>query len=260
MFVRFRERPNDARQPHAVSARLACSGRCREREGQRLGADFRRGYGCPERPRCRWRIAGELVPYRLLVSLVESERDAGRVRQVHVADLGAIEGYLLSGFFAGSHPEIMQDAGWQGISLDARHDFWTELDTRLGRLSNRITDADAQMIHASIEQRIPRPTEAEVAACEVALETAGWARIKDSYEGVIERDRKSIATYERRIEASRQDIATSQSIVEQIDRNRAVLEKRLSEGTPDIVKRSAKVRQGFNMTLGKTLAARVLSG
>jgi hypothetical protein len=60
------------------------------------------------RPRCRWRIGVEhgveLQPYRLLVSLIENRRVDGKVRQEHVASLGAIDGHLLPSFYAGIDP------------------------------------------------------------------------------------------------------------------------------------------------------------
>jgi hypothetical protein len=61
---------------------------------------FRFLTGCPLRPRCRWRIGGGRVPYRLLVAVIENRRVNGKVRQEHVADLGAIEGHWLPSFFA----------------------------------------------------------------------------------------------------------------------------------------------------------------
>jgi hypothetical protein len=66
------------------------------------------GKGCPEKPRCRWRSGLpdlELVPRRLLVSLIATWRVNGRVQQEHVADLGSIDAHMLPSFFAGVEPE-----------------------------------------------------------------------------------------------------------------------------------------------------------
>jgi hypothetical protein len=62
----------------------------------------------PARGRWRWRIGppggAELVPHRLLVALIENRRVDGKVRQAHVAELGAIDGHLLSAFYAALEP------------------------------------------------------------------------------------------------------------------------------------------------------------
>ena len=120
MFVRFRERKNDTREPKRTPAEIACAQRCANRRGQRLGPGFRAGKGCPMRPRCRWRIGLDqdviLVPYRLLVSLIANKRVEGKVRQEHVADLGAIDGHLLPMFFRGLRRKLLErfaaSSGW----------------------------------------------------------------------------------------------------------------------------------------------------
>jgi hypothetical protein len=82
MFVRFQERNNDGRRPKMVSACLTWVA------GKR---------------RSRWRIGvdqgAELQPYRLLVSVIENRRVEGKVRQEHIADLGAtisFTGFMLA--------------------------------------------------------------------------------------------------------------------------------------------------------------------
>src|SRR5215475_3147045 len=124
MFVRFRERKNDGREPeHVLSRKKMCAGRCPKVPGKRCGPD-RHMWGCPMRPRCPWRIGVDqgiaLQPYRLFVSLVENHRVNGKVRQNHIADLGAIDGCLLSGFYAGVEPAtvgaILTDA-WRRSSI-----------------------------------------------------------------------------------------------------------------------------------------------
>ena len=62
------------------------------------------------KPRCRWRIGVDhglaLVPYRLHVQLAENRRVDGKVRQEHVADLGAIDGAMLADFWAGIDADV----------------------------------------------------------------------------------------------------------------------------------------------------------
>lgn len=171
MFVRFRERSNDGREPlTGCRTFFACAGRCNgpDKAGQRAGPAFRYSSGCQLRPRCRSRIGmgdgDKLVPYRLLVGLIENRRVEGKVQQTHVADLGAIDGWLLPAFFGGLEPEranaIRGNLGqWFMDSVEARVAFWRELDVRLARLSNRLTAEDATKIRAAIHARIARPNQ-----------------------------------------------------------------------------------------------------
>jgi hypothetical protein len=155
MFVRFRERKSDGRGPSNVDAKLACVGRCADRHGQRVGG-LRMGKGCPMKPRCRWLIAGKLVPHRLLVALIENRRVDGKVKQEQIADLGSIDGYLLSGFYPDGAPA---DEQWHRASVQARLRFWrVVLDDVLPRLANRVSEEVREGIVASILQRIPIPT------------------------------------------------------------------------------------------------------
>ena len=160
MFVRFRERRSDGREPIITNpgaieyVELACAGRCAERRGQRVGPGFRAGKGCPMKPRCRWRI-NDLVPYRLLVSVIENRRIDGKVCQEHIADLGSIEGHLLPGFYPDGPPA---DDRWHYASLLTRREYWQKFDELMPRLANRVSAEAAAMINAAIEARIPRPT------------------------------------------------------------------------------------------------------
>jgi hypothetical protein len=114
------------------------------------------GKGCPMKPRCRWLIAGKLVPYRLLVALIENRRVDGKVKQEQVADLGSIDGYLLPGFYPDGAPA---DEQWHRASVQARHEFWrVVLDGVLPRLANRVSEEAREGIVATILQRIPIPT------------------------------------------------------------------------------------------------------
>jgi hypothetical protein len=136
MFVRFRERISDGREPlygggvPVDGATLQCAGKCNSalREGRsigkwtgRAGPGFRYSSGCPLRPRCRWRINDDLVPYRLLVSVIENHRSDGKVKQQHVADLGAIDGHMLSSFYAEPHDTA---SSWSMRSIYERLEFW----------------------------------------------------------------------------------------------------------------------------------------
>jgi hypothetical protein len=70
----------------------------------------------------------------LRLSLIETRRVAGKVRQEHVADLGAID--------------------WPA-SADARAKFWRKLHERLSILSNRIGPDRLEPILGAINARIP---------------------------------------------------------------------------------------------------------
>jgi hypothetical protein len=220
MFVRFRERRNDALEPYGEATRL-CTGRCHKRDGRRVGI-VRHGQGCPEQPRCRWRAAGGLVPYRLLVGLIEGRRIDGKVRQDHVADLGAIDGALLPAFYAGLDAETAQavrgDPDWCHRSVVARLAFWVELDARLARLANRIDDDQAALVRQAVQVRIPQPTAGELAEGE-ALE---WRRLQDGYQGIVDGDQREIESLERHIADKRAGIALLQPVVADIAANMPV--------------------------------------
>lgn len=118
MFVRFRERKSDGRQPLFVAAMIMCDGWCKVRRPK----DYATTYAPPPPSRqrcrksspCRWRIGFvgedlELMPYRLLVSVAHNQRIAGKVRQQHIADLGSIDGHLLPAFFNGIEPSAAEE-------------------------------------------------------------------------------------------------------------------------------------------------------
>jgi len=115
MFIRFRE---------VTSARYgdgerACVGKCKERPGYypRYGVGLvvkGRTFleGCPLKPICPL-----LKPtVRLDVSIVETRREGGKVRQRHIASLGSI------------YRDDTRQRIW----------FWEECDARLARLTNRL--------------------------------------------------------------------------------------------------------------------------
>jgi hypothetical protein len=157
MFVRFRERKSGGVRPEMVDAMVLCEGDCMDRtDGHR--------YRCLMKPRCRWHVGlrqnVEREPYRLLVSLIENRRVNGRMQQEYVADLGAIDGHMLPGFYAGIDPTIVGQItadGWSSASLEMRLDFWQNLNRILSRLSNRIDAATQQKIMDAINARISLP-------------------------------------------------------------------------------------------------------
>src|ERR1017187_370375 len=166
MFLRFRERNSDGRQPLCPDARIICERPARKHHGA-MGH-------CPMRPRCRWRIGAGvtediwLVPYRLLVSLVETRRIDGKVRQECVADLGAIDGHLLPGFYAGLDPatvaNICED-DWPARSECHRAGFWQSVDKRLARLGNRLAAEAEHAIRRALHDRVPRPAITDARGC-----------------------------------------------------------------------------------------------
>jgi hypothetical protein len=83
------------------------------------------------------------TPRRLQVSLIETRRVDGKVKQEHVASLGSI--------------------ATEPTAAD-RLAFWTRLFQTLGRLSNRLDTAAQRTIFDAIHARIPMPAQDEVTA------------------------------------------------------------------------------------------------
>jgi hypothetical protein len=77
------------------------------------------------------------TPYGLVVSLVETRRENGKVRHEHVASLGSIE----------TPP-----------SVAARVDFWHGLHERLAQLSNRLDAETRGKIMGAVHARVPMVT------------------------------------------------------------------------------------------------------
>jgi len=168
MFVRFREKICDGFAPEGVTAKIPCAGRC-----------HRGARGCPIRPRCRWRIGADeglyLVPRRLYVGLAENTRVDGKVRQEHVAHLGAIDGWLLPAFWADLDPAMVarvRRPDWELRSLRARLAFWQEAGPRLKRLENRL-GPELKRLRMAIHARVPWPMEPERKRLELLEAEAG---------------------------------------------------------------------------------------
>jgi hypothetical protein len=259
MFVRFRERKSGGREPR-VYAERACVGRCADRNGQRYGPGFRVGTGCPMKPRCGWLIDGK-SPYRLLVSLSETRRVGGKVRQEHIADLGAIDGHLLPSFWG----DAIKDPAewWHADSSLARRAFWDELNERLSRLSNRISVDEAVKIRASVDARIPRPSAKEIEQVEAWIagqEPELWEELGGDYKRLIDSDRNEIVTWERHIEEVRQRIMALETDQKVIDANISVIRTRLAQGDRSVAEESAKAREKQTLIVGRIMAAKMRSG
>jgi hypothetical protein len=202
MFVRYRKLLSDSREPHGVQSKLACSGECikRERWTGANGGPVQLIRHCPVKPRCRWRIGLDakagldlaLTPYRLHVWLAENRREAGRVRQEHVADLGAVAVYLLPEFWDGLDPALVariKADNWDLRSVEARMVFWNGAKPRLDRLSNRL---DPKAIRMAIHRRIPWPKQAERELAEARENFRSWKSVYDIHAVEIERNEQRI--------------------------------------------------------------------
>lgn len=97
---------------------------------------------------------------RLQVSRCETTRDHGQARQSHVAALGSV-------------PLAATEAH--------RVRFWRDLHQRLGRLGNRINDADRMRILTAVHEWMPMPEDqhgADNVGREANAETFGFLRDK----------------------------------------------------------------------------------
>jgi hypothetical protein len=160
-----------------VSCNIVCAGLCQ-----------RRGYHCPMKPRCRWRIGADsglaLVPYRLQVVLTENRRAEGKVRQEVLADLGTIDGILLPAFWSGVGHGVLgaiQGPGWEERSIWARMAFWEQAKPKLTRLANRL-GPDLKRIRMAVHARVPWPMDAERAKLPLMEAEAELASAMSGYE------------------------------------------------------------------------------
>jgi hypothetical protein len=149
MFIRFREMTAE-RYSGPYGGERECIGKCKDRPrhyarhgiGMMVkGRTFLQG--CPMKPLC------PLVHkrHRLDVSIVETRREGGNVRQKHIASIGSIA----------------------DGTVEAREIFWRECEARLQRLSNRL-GPDLDRLRQAIAARIPPLTDAD----RVAMEAAAW--------------------------------------------------------------------------------------
>jgi hypothetical protein len=161
MFIRFREQ-TARRYGDGVRE---CVGKCKDRPRHyaRYGVGvYVKGRtfvkGCPMKPLCPLAQPRR----RLEVSIIETCREGGKVRQRHVASLGTL---------------------WSDTPAD-RERFWIECEARLERLSNRL-GPDLDRLRQAIAARIPPITDADRAA----MDAAAW----DWLEGFWDRHAKDKA-------------------------------------------------------------------
>jgi hypothetical protein len=194
MFVRYRKLTRGGSPPRGVQAKIACQGQCLRR-----GRD---SVPCPFKPRCRWRIGLDreaglhvaLAPYRLQVQLIENRREGGRVRQEHVATLGAINAWFVPEFWHGIDPAVVAKIkadNWDALSVKARAAFWEGAKPRLDRLVNRI---DPKTLRMAIHQRIPWPMQAEREEAEAREDFRLWQSLHGQSLKIAESNEKLAAT------------------------------------------------------------------
>jgi hypothetical protein len=231
---------------------------------------MRAGWGCPQRPRCRWRIGIEqgaaLVPYRLCVSVVESHRVNGKVRQEHIADLGAIDGHWLSSFFAGVEPPIVNailSSGtgmkeWHAASVLIRAAFWRGVDEAMARLSNRLDAAAIGKITATVAERIPRPEDGEVEQVRRDRLLSRWQKNEQWYVDLIATEEEKIQDYAEWIEEARGNIGALRPAVdmakEGVERTRVAI----AQDDRQAMDRLAQQAEAVNRSIGGLLARRAL--
>jgi hypothetical protein len=142
------------------------------------------------------------VRHRLIVDLVVTRRENGKVRSEHIARLGSV-----------ALPEP--------IGPRERVRFWRELKTRFRdiavRLANRVASDDRKKALAAIHARIPKPTEADEQAVRIEKardDVAFWEKVRDSEapEAKINKTRR------RLIEAAEKQLAESRALREAAER------------------------------------------
>jgi len=171
MFIRYRKLSPMAGSWNASRPRSLVAGWCQRR----------RGWRCPLKPRCRWRIGADLdelavVPYRLQVSIVENRRVEGKVRQQHLFDLGSVDAWLIPEFWVEVDPLIIgkiRTDDWDLRAVRARVAFWETANPRLARLANRL---DPKATRMAIHARIPWPKQPERELVEARADSGSGSR------------------------------------------------------------------------------------
>jgi hypothetical protein len=195
MFIRFRQ----VKAERYGDGERICAGKCKDRPRYyaRHGAGMvvkGRTFveGCPMKPLCP--LAHPRV--RLEVSILETRREGGKVKQQHVASLGSISA---------------------DYTIACRVYFWAICDERLARLANRI-GPDMDRLRQAIAARIPLPTDDDRAK----LDAYHWDQLEDQYLWLVERDKKQIARAEEKIRKRQERLAEfGEPIVAEIKRLRA---------------------------------------
>jgi hypothetical protein len=124
----------------------------------------------------------------LLVSLVETRRVDGKVRQEHIAGLGSIE-----------VPPSVAD----------RITFWQRLHERFAKLSNRVATATQTKVLGKIHARVPMVTADEQRALQLENAEADqqlWERLRDLHQSTAN-DHKGLAAKAERTAANGQAAA-----------------------------------------------------
>jgi hypothetical protein len=132
---------------------------------------------------------------RLEVSIVETQRQNGKVRHQHVASLGS---YCLPG------------------DLQKRERFWAGCEERLGRLANRI-GPEMDKLRAAIAERIPPLTDDDRAA----MDRTAWDQLEGWWEQMGDDRIERAQNAEKEAVALRQDAATTKALFGLVEQARA---------------------------------------
>src|SRR5512132_1014409 len=125
---------------------------------------------------------------------VENHRVDGKVKQEHIATLGAINAWLIPEFWASLEEATittLRTDEWELFSVRARRNFWETAKPRLERLANRI--GDIKPTRMAIHRRIPWPMEAERERVEAEHDLRFWQGFYKNSTKSIEDNEKLIA-------------------------------------------------------------------
>jgi hypothetical protein len=132
--------------------------------------------------------------HRLEVSIVETHREGGKVRQKYIASLGSI---------AGDSPA-------------ERGRFWHECEARLERLSNRL-GPDLDRLRQAIAARIPPVTDAE----RETMDHVKWDELEENWAWLRKRDIDEIKRCREQVQKSRATAEKLEAIIAAIKDARA---------------------------------------
>jgi hypothetical protein len=136
---------------------------------------------------------------RLNVSIHEARRVNGKVKQDHIANIGSVE----------TPP-----------SARSRIGFWQQFDERMPGLSNRISADDVTKIRNAIADRIPTPTEDEIAANSDAAhneELAAWDEVRSGWDDASKMLDEKVAMLEENLAREKPMVAITKSLASDID-------------------------------------------
>ena len=185
MFIRFRQ----VKAERYGDGERICAGKCKDRPRYcaRHGAGMvvkGRTFveGCPMKPLCP--LTHPRI--RLEVSILETRREGGKVKQQHVASLGSI---LID------------------YTIEDRVYFWAACDERLARLANRI-GPDMDRLRQAIAARIPLPTDDDRAK----LDAFNWDQLEDTgISGLLSGTKGKLRAPRRRFGSAKSDLPNSMS-------------------------------------------------